>query len=123
MQFLQIEVIAVAKKRRKRKSQLKKQVKFELLGLLFIFLAIFGSGTSVISGGVIPGGLEYIFRFFLGIWYFMASLFLLMIGMMLLIKRRFPDFAHKKMIGFYIIFLGTLLFTHMQTFESLLVSE
>ncbi|QKY69075.1 hypothetical protein [Lentibacillus sp. CBA3610] len=52
------------KKRRKKKRQLNKQVKFELLGLLFIFLAIFGSGASAISDGAIPGGLEHIFRFF-----------------------------------------------------------
>lgn len=113
----------MAKKRRNRKSKLKKQVKFELLGLLFIFLAIFGSGARAISDGIIPGGLEYIFRFFLGIWYFVASLFLLITGIMLLIKRRYPDFTHKKMIGFYIIFFGVLLFTHMQTFEGLLVLE
>src|SRR5699024_9081455 len=106
----------MAKKRRNRKSKLKKQVKFELLGLLFNFLSIFGSGARPISDGIIPGGLEYIFRCFLGIWYFVASLFLLITGIMLLIKRRYPDFTHKKMIGFYIIFFGVLLFTHMQTF-------
>ncbi|WP_217585552.1 FtsK/SpoIIIE family DNA translocase [Lentibacillus saliphilus] len=115
----------MAKKRRKKKSsRLKKQVKFELLGLLFIFLAIFGSGARAISDGVIPGGLEYIFRFFLGIWYFVASIILLILGISLLVKRRYPDFKHKRMIGFYIIFLGILLFTHIQTFERLImVSE
>ncbi|MBP1949183.1 FtsK/SpoIIIE family DNA translocase [Virgibacillus litoralis] len=109
------------KKRRKKKSQLKKQVKFELLGLLFIFLAIFGSGASAISDGAIPGGLEYIFRFFLGIWYFIASIFLLITGIMLMVKRRYPNFTNKKMIGFYIIFIGVLLITHIQTYERLLL--
>jgi S-DNA-T family DNA segregation ATPase FtsK/SpoIIIE len=117
----EVEVRIVAKKRKKRKKQLKKQVKFELLGLLFIFLAIFGSGASAISDGAIPGFLENIFRFFLGIWYFVASLFLLITGVILLVKRRYPDFGHKKMIGFYIIFLGVLLLTHIQTFERLLL--
>lgn len=117
-----IEVIILAKKkRRKKKSQLKKQVKFELLGLLFIFLAIFGSGASAISDGAIPGGLEYIFRFFLGIWYFIASIFLLITGIMLMVKRRYPNFTNKKMIGFYIIFIGVLLITHIQTYERLLL--
>ncbi|ALX50518.1 FtsK/SpoIIIE family DNA translocase [Lentibacillus amyloliquefaciens] len=111
------------KKRRKKKSQLNKQVKYELLGLLFIFLAIFGSGASAISDGAIPGGLEYIFRFFLGIWYFIASIFLLVTGIVLMVKRRYPDFSHKKLIGFYIIFTGVLLLTHIQTYERLLVSS
>ncbi|MGP4107042.1 DNA translocase FtsK [Virgibacillus sp. L01] len=112
------------KKRRKKKNQLKKQVKFELLGLLFIFLAIFGSGASAISDGAIPGGLEHTFRFFLGIWYFIASIFLLITGIMLMVKRRYPNFTNKKLIGFYIIFIGVLLITHIQTYERLLmVSE
>ncbi|MFC7745850.1 DNA translocase FtsK [Lentibacillus kimchii] len=116
-------MIVAKKKRKKKKRQLNKQVKSELLGLLFIFLAIFGSGASAISDGAIPGGLEHIFRFFLGIWYFVASLLLLVTGVLLMVKRRYPDFSHKKMIGFYIIFGGLLLLTHIQTYESWLVSS
>jgi len=110
----------VAKKRRKRKNKLKNKVKYELLGLLFIFLAVFGSGASAISDGAIPGGLENVFRFFFGIWYFVAPIFLLVTGIILLVKRRFPDFTHKKIIGFYLFFLGVLLLTHIQTYESLI---
>ncbi len=112
----------MTKKRKKRKNnKLKKQVKLELLGLLFIFLAIFGSGASAISDGAIPGGLEQLFRFFLGIWYFVASVFLLVTGIILLIKRRYPDFSNKKIIGFYIIFVGVLLLTHIQAMEKLVL--
>lgn len=108
------------KKRNKRKNgKLKKQMKLELLGLLFIFLAIFGSGASAISDGAIPGGLEYLFRFLLGIWYFVASLFLFITGIILLIKRRWPDFSNKKVTGFYILFAGVVLLTHIQTMERL----
>lgn len=106
-------------KKKKKKRKLKQKVKFELLGLLFIFLAIFGSGANAISDGLIPGGLDYIFRFFLGIWFFVASLFLLITGIVLLIKRKYPDFFHKKMIGFYILFAGLLLLTHTYTLEQL----
>src|SRR5699024_2836360 len=109
------------KRRRKKKNKLKQKVKYELLGLLFIFLAIFGSGASVISDGAIPGGLENIFRFFFGIWYFVASIFLLITGVILLVKRRYPDFTNKKLVGFYVFFLGILLLTHIQTYERLLI--
>lgn len=109
------------KKRKKRKKQLKTQLKYELIGLLFISLAVFGSGAGAISDGAIPGGLEHIFRFFLGVWYFIASLFLLVTGIFLLVKRRYPDFAHKKLVGFYISFAGVLLLTHIQTFERLFI--
>ncbi|MFC2950055.1 DNA translocase FtsK [Virgibacillus sediminis] len=93
----------------------------EMLGLLFLFLAIFGSGASAISDGAIPGGLEHLFRFFFGIWYFIASITLFITGFILLVKRRFPDFGSKKVIGFYILFTGVLLLTHIQTLDSLLV--
>ncbi|RKQ37537.1 DNA translocase FtsK [Oceanobacillus halophilus] len=114
----------MAKKRKKRKNTKKsKQLKNELLGLLFIALAIFGSGASAISDGAIPGGLEYLFRFFLGIWYFVASVFLLVTGIILLVKRRYPDFSNKKLVGFYILFSGILLITHIQTYERLLIQD
>ncbi|MFZ3576661.1 DNA translocase FtsK [Virgibacillus sp. DJP39] len=111
------------KRKRKKKSQLKKQVKYELLGLLFLFIAIFGSGAGIISNGAIPSILENIFQFFFGIWYFVASVILLLTGLFLIVKRRYPDFTHKKMIGFYIIFVGTLLLTHIQTYEVLLLNS
>ena len=112
----------MAKKRKRKSAKQTKLLKLELVGLLFIFLSIFGSGASAISDGAIPGWLEYFFQFFLGIWYFIASVFLFITGLLLLVKRRYPNFWNKKMVGFYILFAGILLFTHIQTFESLLVS-
>jgi len=113
----------MAKKKKKRKnSKQAKQLKAELTGLLLIFLAIFGSGASVISDGAIPAWLEYIFHFVFGIWYFVASIFLLVTGIRLLVKREYPNFLNRKMVGFYILFAGVLLVTHIQTFERLLIS-
>ncbi|RDW17782.1 FtsK/SpoIIIE family DNA translocase [Oceanobacillus chungangensis] len=113
----------MAKKRRKRRnSKQSKLLKYELLGLLFIFLAIFGSGASAISDGAIPGGLEHLFRFFLGIWYFIASVILLVTGISLLVRRKYPDFLTKKMVGFYFLLAGILLLTHIQVFDRLLIS-
>ena len=112
----------MAKKKQRRKKTTKKSnlLKYELLGLLFIFLAIFGSGASAISEGAIPGWLEHFFHFFLGIWYFVASIFLFITGIILLIKRRYPNYFTRKMVGLYILFAGVLLGTHVQTYEPLL---
>ncbi|WP_404459301.1 DNA translocase FtsK [Oceanobacillus kapialis] len=112
----------MARKRKKRKGTLKKQLKYELLGLLFIFLAILGSGASAISDGAIPGGLEHVFRFFFGIWYFVASILLLTTGVLLVVKRKYPDFTNKKLVGFYIVFAGVLLLTHIQAYEQVVQS-
>ncbi|WP_082234143.1 DNA translocase FtsK [Halobacillus massiliensis] len=108
------------KKRRKNKantkkqSRLKEQIKYELVGLLFIFIAVFGSGASVISDGAIPGGLENVWQVLFGVWYFIASIFFLIVGIYLMVKRKWPYFLHKRLIGTYIILTGLLLFTHVQ---------
>ncbi|MHA6251240.1 FtsK/SpoIIIE family DNA translocase [Oceanobacillus sp. CAU 1775] len=116
----------MAKKKRNRKGRTSKKSSFlkaELLGLLFIFLAIFGSGASAISDGAIPGWLEYFFHFFFGIWYFIASIFLLVTGIFLLIKRQYPNYFSRKMVGFYILFAGVLIFTHVQIYEPILLAN
>lgn len=110
----------MAKKKAKPKKNARKFLKLELIGLLFIFLAIFGSGASAISDGAFPSILENFFRFFIGIWYFVASIALLVIGIYLMVKRKYPLFFTKKLFGFYLAFLGVLLFTHIQVYEKLL---
>ncbi len=109
------------KKRKKTKKNVKDQLKLELIGLLLIFLSIFGSGASIISEGFIPRLLENSFRFLFGIWYFAASVVLLVFGVVLVIKRKAPALFTKRKIGLFIIFLGILLFTHIQLFEKMLI--
>jgi len=108
------------RKNTKKQSKMKDQVKFELVGLLFIFLAVFASGASAIAGGAIPSGLEHLFRFFFGIWYIIVSIFFLIVGLYLMIQRQWPLFLHKRFVGFYILFGAILLLTHVQTFEAIM---
>ncbi|WP_138414729.1 FtsK/SpoIIIE family DNA translocase [Aquibacillus sediminis] len=115
--------MAKKRKRKKKQQQLKSQVRYELLGLLFIFLAVFGSGASAISEGAIPSILENLFRLLFGIWYFVASIFLFVLGIYLMIKRQVPLLFNKRLIGVYIIFVGILLYTHIQTFEGILLNS
>ena len=114
----------MAKKRRRKKksANLKAQVKYELIGLLFIFIAIFGSGASAISDGAVPAGLENILRFIFGIWYFIASVVFFATGIYFMIKRQIPNMLHKRLVGFYIIFAGLLLYTHIVSFENILAN-
>lgn len=113
----------MVKKKAKKKTntnKLKEQLKFELLGILCILLAVFGSGAAAISDGLIPVWLENIFRFFFGGWYMIASLSFLSIGIYLLIKRKLPNLYTRKIIGLFIIFFGILLFTHIQSYQSII---
>ena len=94
-----------AKKRKKRKKRTTKQTKglqMELTGLLLIFIAIFGSGAAMLSGGAIPDWLGNIFQFFMGIWHFLSPVALVLIGFYLIFKRKAPDFLTRRLIGFYL---------------------
>ncbi|MCA0983270.1 DNA translocase FtsK [Halobacillus yeomjeoni] len=109
-------------RKRKTKSKkkaaskgLKEQVKFEIIGLFFVLIAVFGSGASAISDGAIPGGLERLWQFLFGVWYFIASIFFLVVGIYLMVKRKWPTFLHKRLLGIYIIITALLLFTHLET--------
>ncbi|MFB1049516.1 DNA translocase FtsK [Paraliobacillus sp. JSM ZJ581] len=106
------------RKKRKNKKKLQQQLKYELLGILFIFLAILGSGASAISEGAIPNWLELLFRLLFGIWYVIASIALLGFGLYLMIKRQLPTLLNRRLIGIMIVFLSLLLVTHIEKFES-----
>ncbi|QAS50943.1 DNA translocase FtsK [Halobacillus litoralis] len=107
--------MARKRKKKKKQSNLKSHVKFELIGLLFLFISVIGSGASAISDGAIPGGLERFWQFLFGVWYFIASLFFLIVGIYLMVKRKWPTFLHKRLLGVYIILTSLLLFTHLET--------
>ncbi|MBB6511496.1 S-DNA-T family DNA segregation ATPase FtsK/SpoIIIE [Gracilibacillus halotolerans] len=110
--------MAKKKKKRKKKGTLKAQLKLELIGLALVFLAIFGSGADIIKNGAVSKVLEAIFRFFLGYWYFIIPIVLFLVGMYLIIKRKWPHMYNKKWIGTYLIIIGLLLLTHSQLFQS-----
>ncbi|WP_017471939.1 FtsK/SpoIIIE family DNA translocase [Amphibacillus jilinensis] len=104
-------------KRKTSKNKLKLQLQYELYGILFILLAIFGSGAGSISDGLIPAWLENFFRFFLGFWYMVASLALFAFGLYLMIKRQIPRLMTRKLLGVLILFLGLLLLSHIDQYH------
>nr|WP_246569263.1 DNA translocase FtsK [Allobacillus halotolerans] len=90
-----------------------------MIGLAFILFAIFSSGIPMISNGVIPHVLVTLLQWLFGFWYIVISGFIFFIGIYLLIKRKWPNFKSIRWIGFYLLFASILLFTHVQTFETI----
>ncbi|MFC0014407.1 MULTISPECIES: DNA translocase FtsK [Allobacillus] len=111
--------MAKKKKRNRRKNNRKSNLYFELIGLAFILFAIFSSGIPMISSGVIPHVLVTLLQWLFGFWYIVISGFIFFIGIYLLIKRKWPNFKSIRWIGFYLLFASILLFTHVQTFETI----
>lgn len=88
------------------------------MGIAFVFLAIFGSGADIIKNGAVSRLLEAIFRFFLGYWYFAIPIVLFIIGIYLVIKRKWPNMYSKRWIGTYFVMVGLILLTHSQLFQA-----
>lgn len=117
--------IHMAKKKktsRKKQRQLKKQLQYDLLGILFLLLAFFGSGAPIFSDGFIPQLLANIFRFFFGVWYFIIPIAFIVLGIYIIMKKALPAFFTRHTIGFFILFAGILLITHTQALEKLLAA-
>ncbi|TFB23155.1 DNA translocase FtsK [Filobacillus milosensis] len=112
----------MAKRKKKKQSRRKKRhvLQFELIGLLLILSAIFSSGISTIGEGFIPHVFVTLFQWLFGFWYIVVSIFLFILGIYLMIKRQWPNFKASKLVGFYILFGSVLLFTHVQTFDSIM---
>ncbi|MFP7494026.1 DNA translocase FtsK [Terribacillus saccharophilus] len=105
------------RKTKKRQTKFKQVMSFEVIGLLLVFLAVFGSGAGAISDGAIPNALEHLFRFFFGSWYFLLAIFMGGVGIYLMARCKKPNLFHKRLIGMYLITAGILLFTHIHAFE------
>ncbi|GEL75819.1 DNA translocase SpoIIIE [Tenuibacillus multivorans] len=112
----------MAKRKKKKQTKRKKRnvLQFELIGLVLILFAIFSSGISTIGEGVIPHVFTTLFKWLFGFWYIAVSLFLLILGIYLMTKRKWPEFSAPRWIGFYIMFAAVLLFTHVQSFEPII---
>lgn len=110
--------MARKRKKKKKQSNIKSHMKYELIGLFFLFIAVIGSGASAISDGAIPGGLERFWQFLFGVWYFIAPLFFFVTGIYLMVKRKWPTFLHKRLLGVYIIITSLILFTHLETLSA-----
>lgn len=109
--------MAKPKQRQKRKKQEWKQtLKFELAGLTLFAMTCIG-----ISGlGVVGQALTTITRFFMGEWYMLLLLGLLLQSVYYIWKRKHPYLFTQRFIGVYFIISALLLFSHVNLFELLI---
>lgn len=104
------------KKKRKDDTKLKFKYSNELWGLILIILAILGVGAGKPLGLV--GKLSRAFSLFLaGSWDIIVLLLFFLLGGYLLIKREKPKFFGSRFIGFYIVVIGILVYSHINYIE------
>ena len=79
----------------------------ELTGLLLILIGFIGFGFGLV-GSIIKK-----FAMFLsGIWWMLLLIFIIIIGLYMLIKRKAPKFISARLIGLYVVFGVILVASH-----------
>ncbi|WP_102271402.1 DNA translocase FtsK [Cytobacillus massiliigabonensis] len=108
----------MAKKKRRRtrkKENLKKTIQYELLALGLIAL----SAIAMAKLGAVGKATVMFFRFFMGEWYIVSLLCLVVFAGYLMWKRSLPYLLHTKLIGIYLILSSLLLLSHVKLFQLL----
>ncbi|MFC5712089.1 DNA translocase FtsK [Thalassorhabdus alkalitolerans] len=103
------------KKKSQKQNQWAKQMKYELAGLLFFTLAI----IALFRFGFVGEIVVQLFRFFLGEWHVLLTLFVLFVSVYIIVKRKFPPLAGRRLSGLYIAISTFLLLSHLMLFENL----
>ncbi|CAM3425598.1 DNA translocase SpoIIIE [Aeromicrobium ponti] len=105
------------KKRRKsrKKETLKQTMKFELIALVLLALAV----ISMAKLGAVGKSTVLFFRFFMGEWYMLSLIGLVIFAGYLMWKRTLPFLFHTKLIGTYLIISSLLLLSHVTLFQLL----
>ncbi|WP_260284291.1 DNA translocase FtsK [Peribacillus aracenensis] len=105
------------KKRRKKNSteKLKLTLKYELIGLTIIGLAI----IAIAKLGAVGNGTVFLIRFFMGEWYILFLLGAIAAGFYLMIKREVPYLLKRQFVGMYFLVASMLLLSHVTLFNML----
>ncbi len=99
----------------KKKSAKEKEVKtfnysVELNGLLLILIGLIGFGNFGPVGRIIKN-----FAIFLmGSWYLVLLFLMMALGAYMIIKRKLPKFFSSRLVGFYVLLLAILIFSHVE---------
>ncbi|NMD69535.1 DNA translocase FtsK [Bacillus sp. DNRA2] len=107
--------MAKTKRRTKKKVEIKKTLKYELIGIVIIALSL----ITMAKLGKAGAAFVLFFRFFMGEWYIVSVLGLLAFSLYMMIKRELPNLLHIKLIGAYLVVAAILLFDHINFIEIL----
>jgi DNA segregation ATPase FtsK/SpoIIIE, S-DNA-T family len=104
------------KKRRTRKKEgMKQLLYYEAMGLAIFALSI----VTILKLGIVGNVLVLFLRFFFGQWYMVSLIGCISIAVYFMIKRKWPNIIHPKLLGMYLIYGAILMFSHISLFEAL----
>lgn len=108
---------------KKRKTQKKKQKQSfgysaELIGILLVLIGILGFGF-----GPIGKLLKEFALFLVGEWWALLLVYTLIMGVLMIFRRKLPNFFTSRLIGIYIAFIVILVATHFEFIKKFEPSE
>lgn len=100
-------------KKKNRKETKKKDTGYhvELVGIFLILISIIG---FIPNTGMIGNFIGSFAGFLVGTWYNVLLGIVMLIGIYMMVKREKPDFFTSKLIGFYIVCIAILVFSHIK---------
>lgn len=108
----------MAKKKRRRSKTtdtVKRTIKFELIALALLTLAV----ISIAGLGAVGKASVLFFRFFTGEWYMLCLLGMAVYAAYLMWKREIPYLWNRRLVGIYFITASLLLLSHVKLFQLL----
>ena len=99
----------MAKKKQKKEKE-KFEYSNEVVGVLFVLLAIIG----MLGYGVAGNFIRSFSVFLVGVAYFPLLVVFLILGLYLVVKRKSPKFISRMSIGIYLIVMAILTLIHME---------
>ncbi len=98
------------KKVSKEESKQEFPYKRELQGLFLILIGVLGFGKFGPVGRIIKNFAIFLF----GNWYSLFLIICLLVGSILLIKRKSPNYFNARIVGLYTILIAILIFSHIE---------
>ena len=99
----------MAKKKQKKEKE-KFEYSTEIIGGLFVLLAVIG----MLGYGVAGHFIRSFSVFLVGVAYFPLLIAFLCLGLYLIVKRKSPKFVSRVSIGLYLIVMAILTLIHME---------
>lgn len=104
----------------KRKSKnttetVKITMKYEVMGLIILGLSV----IAIAKLGMVGRSLVSLVRFFMGEWYILCLLGMIVLSFYFMIKRVLPNFVKRQLVGLYFIIASLLLVSHVTLFTLL----
>ncbi len=94
-------------KRKKSKDVSSPGMSIELTGLILAIIGIIGFGFGYVGTLIKEFGM-----FLLGSWWIVFVIYLLLVGLFMVLKRKMPKFFSSRLIGFYLIIIVILVASH-----------